>query len=82
MPGTLLRRSLWICDYAIVNPLLLDEQVQEPSKERQLASRRPRLAVATPPPTATTALTMADAKKKLALTFGVAPDAIEITIRG
>jgi hypothetical protein len=28
------------------------------------------------------ALTMAEAKKGLALTFGVAPEAIEITIRG
>jgi transcriptional regulator with XRE-family HTH domain len=28
------------------------------------------------------ALTMAEAKKSLALTFGVAPEAIEITIRG
>ncbi len=34
------------------------------------------------PSTATAALTMAEAKKGLALTFGVAPEAIEITIRG
>jgi len=33
-------------------------------------------------PTTVTALTLADAKKRLALTFGVPPDAIEITIRG
>lgn len=31
---------------------------------------------------ASSALTMAEAKRGLALTFGVAPDAIEITIRG
>ena len=41
-----------------------------------------------PPPTAfrpgfpASLLTIADAKKGLALTFGVAPDAVEITIRG
>ena len=33
-------------------------------------------------PNSGTALTMADAKKGLALTFGVSPEAIEITIRG
>jgi hypothetical protein len=35
-----------------------------------------------PSPVASGPLTMAEAKKGLALTFGVAPEAIEITIRG
>lgn len=35
-----------------------------------------------PPPPTVAPLTMAEAKKGLALTFGVAPEAIEIIIRG
>jgi hypothetical protein len=45
-------------------------------------SRHLMLPVATAPQVVVASLTMAEAKRGLVLTFGVAPEAIEITIRG
>jgi len=49
----------------------------EAAAKREPAARKP-VAAAWPPAT----LTIAEAKKALAATFGVKPDAVEITIRG
>lgn len=52
------------------------KDMPETRAEASVPTREPVKAGDTP------ALTMAEAKKGLALTFGVSPDAVEITIRG
>jgi hypothetical protein len=46
------------------------------------AAAEPHTQAASKPSSAATALTIAEAKKVLAVTFGVRPEAVEITIRG
>lgn len=61
-------------DFSIDPARLKWVKMPEPSEVVSVHSAKPQAG--------TVALTMADAKKGLALTFGVAPEAIEITIRG
>jgi hypothetical protein len=59
-----------------IDPSQLEwERMPEPNETSSPTTEVKALAVDAP-------LTMAEAKKGLALTFGVAPEAIEITIRG
>jgi hypothetical protein len=59
-----------------IDPSSLDWEQMPALPERPTAAAQPI------PQSATAPLTMAEAKKGLALTFGVTPEAIEITIRG
>lgn len=47
-----------------------------------MAAPRPALAPATVTTATSASLTIAEAKRALAVTFGVKPEAVEITIRG
>jgi hypothetical protein len=56
----------------------LDDLTFQPMPERD----DPALAEALPVASRSAALTIGEAKRQLAMTFGVKPEAIEITIRG
>jgi hypothetical protein len=80
--------NTWKGDRNPVKYATLEELGIDPSKLKWEAmpevsdKTEERLEVVNGKSNSVRALTMSDAKKGLALTFGVAPEAVEITIRG